>query len=330
MPASETTRLASWASRLPAGAHLRLAPTQDPRSGALEALAAALGAALPGLVVQRLSGAETLWPWLEAGATGVRFSARPEGPKLDLLLGLLAGDYAATPLSAGREARLAAVRAPATLTLFVAPGCPHCPRALETWVTLAARCPPLGLTVVDAALFPEAAREAGVAAVPTLVLDAAWRWTGAIPTDDVLGLLATRDPARLGAAALEGMIKDGRAAAVARLMADQGSIFPAFVDLLAHAQWPVRLGAMVAVEELQVLDAALAASLAPALCGRFQGLAAAIQGDLLYIIGEVGGPDQADFVTAVAAAPGSGELGEAAREAAARLKSRHGSPQADA
>jgi hypothetical protein len=318
-------RLAAWASRLPAGIHLRLASTRDPRSRELEAFAAALGAALPEVIVQRLSGDENPWPWLEAGDTGVRFGAVPGEHTLDLLLGLLAGDYAGARLPAARQALLEAVRAPAALTLFVAPGCPHCPQAMGTWTTLAARCPPLGLTVLDAALFPEAARAAGVAAVPALVLDATWRWTGAIPTDDVLGLLATRDASALSAAALEGIIKDGRAAEVARLMTAHGTIFSAFVELLTHAKWPVRLGAMVVVEELQELDAVLASRLAPALRGRFQGLGTAVQGDLLHVIGEVGGPDQADFVTAIASARGSKELREAARDAAARLAERHAS-----
>lgn len=325
MPLFEPTQASFWAGRLPDGAVLHLVRTADPRSQALEAFAADLGAALPRLAVQRRRDEEAVWPWLEAGDTGVRLSLVPDGPKLDVLMGLLAGDDAARSLPAARQRRLEAVTAPAALSLYVAPGCPYCPRALAEWSSLAARCAPLRLAVLDAGLFPEAAREAGVAAVPTLRLDDAWRWSGDIPVDDVLELLGGRDPAALGAAALEGLIKDGRALDLGRLMAAHGRIFPAFVDLLTHAKWPVRLGAMVAAEELQERAPDLARRLAEDLRGRFDDLDAAAQGDALHVIGEVGGPEQLAFADRLAAlhdtAPS--ELQEAARDAATRLRARH-------
>jgi len=73
----------------------------------------------------------------------------------------------------------------------------------------------------------------------------------------VVELLAAEDPAAIGPVALEMMLKEGRAPEVASMMRDRGRVFPALFELLSHSEWPVRLGAMVAAEELAVgvLDA---------------------------------------------------------------------------
>ena len=127
----------------------------------------------------------------------------------------------------GRDARplpdhralLEAMTLPATVRLFIAPGCPFCPQALSQWIALARSGSLLRLHIIDGALFPEVAQDANVQAVPTLIFDDHWRWSGRIPVGDVLEQLATRDPSRLSADALDGIIKEGRAEAVARAIA---------------------------------------------------------------------------------------------------------------
>ena len=41
---------------------------------------------------------------------------------------------------------------------------------------------------------------------------------------------------------MEALLGDGRADLLARMMMGEGKIFPAFMDMLVHEKWPVRLG----------------------------------------------------------------------------------------
>ena len=83
--------------------------------------------------------------------------------------------------------------------------------------------------------------------------DSGWRFSLDRPIASggaVSEALMHRDPARLDAAALERMIKDGHAAQLARMMLRENRLFPAFLKLLVHPEWSVRMGAMVVLEEI--------------------------------------------------------------------------------
>jgi hypothetical protein len=67
-------------------------------------------------------------------------------------------------------------------------------------------------------------------------------------------------------------------------------IFPAFYDVLTHDKWPVRLGAMVAMEEIISRSPALAARTLKPPWKRFDGVSDQIKGDVLYIFGGIGRP----------------------------------------
>jgi hypothetical protein len=71
-----------------------------------------------------------------------------------------------------------------------------------------------------------------------------------VDAGELVTMMLDRDPTSLGADALRGMIEDGNAEGVARMMAERGQIFTSFVDLLIHPRWSVRLGAMVSFESL--------------------------------------------------------------------------------
>ena len=63
-------------------------------------------------------------------------------------------------------------------------------------------------------------------------------------------------------------------------------MFPSLIELLVHDQWPVRLGAMVTVEELAAVDADLAQALIDRVWDRFEAAGNPAKGDMLYLIGE--------------------------------------------
>ena len=320
MNANDVEQLRRLATDLPPGTRLRLTLTRHARSDEFQAFGRRLREVAPGIDILTDVSADPTPPWMETTA-GIRFQTLPEGDKLgsffDALKPLYGGDNGLLP---AHQELLTRMTLPAEIRLYIAPGCPFCPRALQEWVALARASKKLRLQVIDGALFPEAAREANIQAVPTLILDSHLRWSGRIPIADVLEQLATRDPSRLSADALDGIIKEGQAAQVARAMIENGTLFPAIIDLLSHSKWPVRLGAMVVMETIAAADPRLAAQVVPFLRERYDHLDDPVRGDVLYIIGETGDHRAVPFLQEIMAHSTNPEIRQAASEALATLQ----------
>ncbi len=232
---------------IPIGKGLRLVTNDDPRSTRLADFCDSLSARLPGLEVRRQHESGTAPPHLLLPG-GVRYIGVPDGHETAPFMDAVSGRLPPPPPRLAE--RLAALRLPAALSLYVSPQCTFCPVAVRSLIPLAIAQPRLNLTVIDVVLFPEMAERAQVLALPTLVIDGRLRWSGTIDAVEVVELLMDADPAAIGPVALEMMLKEGRAREVASMMQEFGRVFPALVELLAHDEWPVRLGAMVAAEEL--------------------------------------------------------------------------------
>lgn len=314
-------RLQRITADLPQGTRLRLTLTGHAQRDAFQAYGRQLTAVSTAIDLLTDVTADPEPPWLET-TNGIRFHALPEGDKLDRLVDALKPPDGrdASPLP-GHQALLEDMTLPATVRLFIAPGCPFCPQALSQWIALARAGNLLRLHIIDGALFPEVAEDANVQAVPTLILDDHWRWSGRIPVTDVLEQLATRDPSRLSADALDGIIKEGRAEEVARAMIEKATLFPGIIELLVHDKWPVRLGAMVVMETIAAADPALAARVVPVLQARYDRLDDPARGDVLYVIGETGDHQAVPFLQKITAHSTNPEIRQAASEALATLQS---------
>ena len=326
MKSEDLQQIQQHPGRRTAGLACELVLTGDPRSHDLEGFARKLAEHWPALVVTTTRADADHPPYINLGG-GLRFQGLPQERELAPFLDALAGRHE-TP---AEEHRTLAGRIPLghELRLYVAAACPHCPRAVRQWAALARSGPHLRVRIVDGALFPEEVQRDGVKAVPTLVVDADWRWSGRIPVGDVLRQLVDRDPAKLSAEALEGLLKEGQASRLATAMGQSGVIFPAFVDLVTHPKWPIRLGAMVAMEELIETAPAVAATIVPMLMQRFANLDEQTKGDALYLMGETGDRATLALVEALPLNDAGDELRQAAREAAASIMARHPVDQGD-
>ena len=244
-----------------------------------------------------------------------RYHGVPEQKELEPFLEAVS--LAAGGSDAGRKypSDLDRVELPAELSLFVAPACAHCPAMFRRLAPLAAGSEKVRLSVVDAALFRESAEKENIRSVPTLVLDGKYRFSGVVPVADVLQMLVSREPADMSASVLLGLIEEGSAEQVAELMRSHRLVFPALIDLLTDEKWPRRLGAMVAMESVAETDPALAAEAVPRLLGRIENLSDAVKGDVVYLLGEIGGPNIAALLTRFTGEDVSSELAEAAAEA---------------
>lgn len=67
-----------------------------------------------------------------------------------------------------------------SITVFVTPTCPHCPKVARAAYRLAMASPHINATVVEASEFPRLAQRYGIQAVPTTVLDDRMVVTGAM------------------------------------------------------------------------------------------------------------------------------------------------------
>ena len=175
------------------------------------------------------------------------------------------------------------------------------------------------MTVIDGELFLDAAQKDRVSAAPTVILDDRFRWTGSVDAGELVTLMLDRDPADLGADALRGMIEAGNAEGVARMMADRGMIFPAFIELLIHPRWSVRLGAMVSFETLAESDPGLAGEVVDPLVAVFADVDDGVKGDLIHVLGESGNRAALPFLATVAGGDYDDEVQAAAEEAIEKL-----------
>ena len=175
------------------------------------------------------------------------------------------------------------------------------------------------LLVIDASLFPEAVQSLNIKSVPTVVLEEQFRWTGSVPILEIIDAINTRDPATLGAQSLESILKEGQAGRLAGMMLEAGRIFPAFYDLLIHPKWPVRLGAMVVMEDIAGRNRAMADKAVTYLWEGFYRQSDPVRGDILYLFGEIGSRRAAPWIEEVLAKEDSEEVKEAAMEALEKM-----------
>jgi hypothetical protein len=249
---------------------------------------------------------------------GVRYQGIPQGNEAAPFKDALCGKT--TPLAGRLREQLSATAfQPAVLDLFVSVGCPFCPGVVRELMPLAEANRFIRLTIIDAGLFPELAGQHQIQAAPTLVLDGQFRWTGTIVLEEVVALMATRDASAMGPSALEQMLREGAAQRLARMMAEQKKVFPAILDLLCHAEWPVRLGAMVTVEELIALAPEVGQQVLDAVWNRFDTVSDQVRGDILFLCGEAGSPSLAPRIQAVLKSGATAEVKAAAAEALEKM-----------
>jgi glutaredoxin len=317
MTPNEETQFQEAGRRLPHGALLRVLITSDVRGSEMAQFCERLAVLIPQLSVGREDRpgpepASILLP------NGVRYQGIPKGNEVQPFVDALAGTI--PPLPDPLRGRLNGVACPAALELYVAPQCTYCAQAIRRFVPLALASRRIRLSIIDGAMYPEQAKQNRIKSVPTLILDGQFRWTGSIDLEDVLALMVTRDPSSLSPASLETMLKEGAARQLAQMMAERSAIFPALVELLCHDQWPVRLGAMVAMEELQALRPELAAEAIEPLWNRFEAVSDSIKGDILHVFGEIGGPAIVPKIKAILENTPPGDVKEAAEEALGKIE----------
>jgi hypothetical protein len=250
-----------------------------------------------------------------------QYHAIPQGKELQPFLDLIRMlDLGEAAVSNFLRDRLREVLLPAGLRVHVTVHCPFCPGVVAELSPLPLVNSLIDLTVIDGGLFPELAEAERVQAAPTVILNEDFRWTGQFPLEELFQALIHRDPARLDAAALERMIKEGHAAQLARMMLRENRLFPAFLKFLVHPEWSVRMGAMVVLEEIAEDHRGLAGEAAEFLWQGLKQANPAVRGDVVYLLGEVGDREMAHGLRELLAVSGDDEFREVLEEAIMKLE----------
>jgi len=315
----EEKQILNLNNRLSHDITIRRIDSEHPNNKAFKQFCDGLSHMVPKVKIAKVEDSKEQPPQILIGL-GLRYQAVPYGHELQPFIdALIAYESDSANITEPVKTRLSKNPLPAALTVFISPQCTFCPKMVRRLIALPMANDKFQLTIIDGTLFPEIAQTHRIQAVPTIMLDDRFRWTGLVPLEEIIDAVNTRDPASLGAFSLENIIKDGRAGHLAAMMLDSKKIFPAFYDLLTHDKWPVRLGAMVVMEEIADKKPDLAAEVLSPLWDRFDQVSDQIKGDIFYIFGEIGDRRAVSWLKTVLAGKFDMEVKEAAREALKKI-----------
>lgn len=316
----EKDHIKQWAAQQGKAVTLRYATANHPMDEPIKAFAQQIGELSPHVKLKKDGDAVIDRPSLFVGPH-TAYQALPSKRELAPFLTAL-GDARAFVDGLSKDVceHLERLEVPAMVKVYITPHCPFCPTVVSLLLGMAAFSDRVRLSIIDGEMFVDAAQADRVSAAPTIILDNQFRWTGSVDALELVTMMLDRDPAGLGADALRGLIEDGDAEQVARMMADGGKLFPAFFELLTHPRWSVRLGAMVAFESLVELDPQLAGQVVEPLITRFGDVDNMVKGDLLHVLGESGNASALSFLRTIPGHIDDEEVKAAAEEAIEKLK----------
>jgi hypothetical protein len=321
MTPEEEKQIKEWSSRLSEEIRIELVLTKDNRTDDFREFCETLSELVPTLRITKEKEEAEVPPSIRVG-NRLRYQAIPLGTELDPFLQALEMSHKHPQLAEPIRNRLTKITMPALLKLYVAPQCPFCPATVRQLVPLTFGNKFIHLTVIDGMFFRETAESDHIQSVPTLLLEGGFRWTGSINLEELIDVMANRDPSELSAASLQQMISEGNAGRLADMMLENEMIFPGFIDLLLHEHFSIRLGAMVAMEQIADENISLAAKIVKPLWDKFADQDVQVKGDILYTIGECGGEDILPDLKMILDSPYKSEIKEAAQEAIENIEAR--------
>jgi hypothetical protein len=237
---------------------------------------------------ERGGGEPPARPALSLAADGrhrIHYLAVPDGleapPFLAALMALADGGHTAT-----RELLHGVVR-PCEVVVFVAPGCPNCPHAVQAAVTVAGANEVVTLSVVDATAFPELAERHRVRSVPTTVIDGELALQGVVAVRKLARQIARRGSNQYGLEVFASRLSAGLFDALARRLA-QGSDLHHFVALWASSTLEQRIGLMLVAEQTLAVNARALDGAVADLLPVLESADAARRGDTVDLLGTIG------------------------------------------
>jgi glutaredoxin len=315
MTPEERALIETWGRDVKVQSRMAVASTRDPRSDRIRDFCSALNALVPMVKMDKADPADDQVPFIRMHKQ-IIYKGVPQGRELTVFLNAVNGRGSEAIQNNLPDAGLfEKIQIPGVLKIYVSTQCPFCPQAVSALCMLARRSEKIYVEIIDGEMFSELARRDHVRSVPTVILDDQFRWMGSINISEIIDMMVSRDPSQAGAPALRSIIEAGNAADLARMMARSNKIYPAFIELLIHPKWPVRLGAMATFEYLEEISPDLADETRFGLWQRFGSADDGVKGDIAYLLGGSMHPEVKSYLISVMTGDYSKEVREAAREA---------------
>lgn len=315
MMENDEKTISEWARETDNPCSIRVLLTNDSRSEAFREFAQRMKNLASAVHVKTIYEADDGLPEIRI-QPNITYQAVPHDRELKPFLEILSG---LTDKMKNRHLAdthiLEKLEMPAVIKVYISPECPFCPQTVQSLASLAMRQKMIHLRIIDGTEFSEKASADRVSSVPTVFLDDQFRWTGNIQLPEIIDIIMNRDPAQLSSETLKQILYDGKAADLAKMMAEWGKVFPSLYELLTHTEWPVRLGAMATVEYLGEYRKDLIADIINALWDQFEDLDEPVKADTLYLFGETAHPEARLKIEAVIRGAYSDLVKEAATEA---------------
>ncbi len=296
--------------------------TEDERSEELLKFCEHLGNLAPHIEIKKKKEENEPFPSIRT-EYGLRWYGIPLGTELSPFLEAVGTkDYVFEQLPKRIRNHLENIKTPAFFRLFVSQHCHHCPAIVRQMVQMTAASEWISMSVIDAFHFNDWAEPEQIRAVPALLLEEDFRWTGQVDMEEVADVMVKRDLSEISAKSLKSMLDQGEAQRIADMMIKEEKIIPSFMDLLIHPVISVRLGAMVAMEEIADQAPKVANKAIAPLWDRYDTMNDTIKGDALYVIGIAGDIDILDDLERAARESDSDEVREAAEDAMEAIRER--------
>lgn len=318
--AKNADAIRQWNARQTVSATLRLLKTADDRSGQFQKFAETLTRLAPGIDLITAQNNQEKFPALLLEKAW-RYHLVPQGAELKPFLELIEMfAQNRTDLPTSIKNALKTIRSPSHIKIYVTAYCPHCQRTVNLIKPLPIINPLLQITLIDGQMFPEMAQADKIRSVPTVICNEQFRWIGRMRLEELVQVLAQQDPEQMGKESFKGMIKNGDAVRLAEMMIAKNRIFPGFLETLLDPEWPTRLGAMVAFEQITERDPSLAKQTLGLLWEKLPAADGNVKGDMLYLFGKAGDKAWIPRLTTFTFSEHPESLREAAREALEALK----------
>lgn len=229
----------------------------------------------------------------------IRYFALPEGPEakpfqeaIDVMLRI-------TDLEQQQwTQRLDGLRTRCEITVFVAPGCPHCPRAVRAANRLALSNRYVVTTVVDAFELTDLAAKYGVKTAPLTVIDGGLSLPGLISEADLVDHLLERGGEKFLESMFRSLVESGRHGEASRLVSSGEALDP-YLRIWKDSTLAVRIGLMLVAEEALERDSRALNPLVPALVEVLESDDASLRGDSIDLLGRIGHPSSVGSIEAL-------------------------------
>lgn len=200
----------------------------------------------------------------------------------------------------------------AVVKIFISPICPVCPHVVEEICSL----PIKRIEIIDVFDYPEIAKDYEVMATPTVVMGKV-KLVGKVSKEEVLEWIKRGYDRK---EYFVKLLKEGRAEEVVKEVIKEGNA-EVLVDLLTYQDFMVRLGAMVAVEEIAKEKPDLVLKIKDKIRKLLRHEDERIRQDIAMLLGEIGDESDKDFLKDLLKE--GGDVEESAREAIEEIEKRN-------